>query len=85
MTNRHSIGPDSLVDDVLRQFPTVARVFIDRRMHCVGCEVSRFESLASASRVYGLPLDALLADIRAAAAGASASLRQRKDPPPAAA
>ncbi len=81
MADPNQIGPDSLVDDVLRQFPTTAVVFIGRRMHCVGCEVSRFESLASASTVYGLPLDALLADLRAAAAGRRPSLRQRKDHP----
>jgi len=57
----------SVVDDVVTSFPSTARVFVDRRMHCVGCEVSRFETLAGAARVYQQSLEPLLDDLRAAA------------------
>jgi len=66
-----TIGDTSVVDDVVTRFPTTARVFVSRRMHCVGCEVSRFETLAGAARVYRQPLEALLADLRAAAGQAT--------------
>jgi hybrid cluster-associated redox disulfide protein len=66
-----TINSTSAVDEVVTRFPTTARVFVGRRMHCVGCDVSRFETLAGAARVYRQPLEPLLADLRAAAGQAS--------------
>ena len=40
--------------DVLASNPAVARVFIDRRMGCVGCAFARFETVTEAARVYGI-------------------------------
>jgi len=62
-----SISGTSVVDDVVTRFPSTTRVFVDRRMHCVGCEVSRFETLAGAAGIYQQPIEPLLADLRAAA------------------
>jgi hybrid cluster-associated redox disulfide protein len=62
------INSASVVDDVVTCFPATAGVFIRRRMHCVGCDVSRFETLGSAARMYRQSLDSLLADLRSAAA-----------------
>jgi hybrid cluster-associated redox disulfide protein len=62
-----AITDTSIVDDIVTRFPATARVFVDRRMHCVGCEVSRFETLAGAARIYQQPIEPLLADLRAAA------------------
>jgi hybrid cluster-associated redox disulfide protein len=67
MQASETIKGTSVVDEVVTRFPTTALVFVGRRMHCVGCEVSRFETLAGAARVYRQPLEALLADLRAAA------------------
>jgi hybrid cluster-associated redox disulfide protein len=61
------ITGSNIVDDVVTRFPATARVFISRRMHCVGCEVSRFETLAGAAHIYHQALDPLLADLRDAA------------------
>jgi hybrid cluster-associated redox disulfide protein len=62
-----AITDTSIVDDIVTRFPATARVFVDRRMHCVGCEVSRFETLAGAAGIYQQPIEPLLADLRAAA------------------
>jgi hybrid cluster-associated redox disulfide protein len=43
-----------LVSDVLAISPAAARVFIDRRMACVGCAFARFETIAEAARSYGM-------------------------------
>jgi hybrid cluster-associated redox disulfide protein len=43
-----------LVADVLTLSPGAARVFLDRRMACVGCPFSRFETVADAARNYGV-------------------------------
>lgn len=61
------ISSTTFVDDVVTNFPSTAQVFVRRRMHCVGCEVSRFETIAGAARVYGQPVDLLLVDLHTAA------------------
>ncbi len=50
--------------------PAAARVFLARQMACVGCSLSRFDTLADAARAYGLPLDGFLHEL-ASAAGSS--------------
>ena len=65
--DRQLIDAALTVEEVIERWPAAARVFVTRRMHCVGCDVARFETLADACRVYGQPLDAVLAELRAAA------------------
>lgn len=60
-----TITPDWTVDEVVTRYPQTALVFLRRRMHCVGCCVSRFETLADACRVYDEPLGPLLVDLAA--------------------
>ncbi len=62
-----AITERATVDEVVGRYPRTARVFIRRRMHCIGCEVSRFETIAEACRVYGQPAEPFLAELRAAA------------------
>lgn len=62
------IDPDLTIDEILDRWPATASVFVRRRMHCVGCDISCFETVAEACRNYRLPLDAVLAELRAAAA-----------------
>jgi hybrid cluster-associated redox disulfide protein len=66
MQATQTITGESVVDEIVTRFPPTARVFVGRRMHCVGCELSRFETLAGAARIYQQPLEPLLADLRAA-------------------
>jgi hybrid cluster-associated redox disulfide protein len=33
-------------------------------MHCVGCAIARFETLAEACAVYGVPVERLLDELR---------------------
>jgi hybrid cluster-associated redox disulfide protein len=42
------IEPDQTVDEVMRRWPETIRVFLDWRMHCVGCPVASFHSVATA-------------------------------------
>jgi hybrid cluster-associated redox disulfide protein len=64
------IGPETTVDEVLTRLPGAATVFLDRRMHCVGCDLARFETLAEAARVYRQPTVELVAALRCLAPGA---------------
>lgn len=43
-----------LVADVLAANPLAARVFIARRMGCVGCTFAPFETISEAARAYGI-------------------------------
>ncbi|HET6520331.1 MAG TPA: DUF1858 domain-containing protein, partial [Geminicoccaceae bacterium] len=59
---------DLIVADVLRRWPATVRVFLDRRMACVGCAMAPFMTLAEAARSYGIDAAPLIEDLRRAAA-----------------
>jgi len=64
------------VDQVLTEHPATAMVFLRRRMHCVGCPMARFESIADACRIYHYPVDSFLTDLRETVdAGARSHIR----------
>jgi hybrid cluster-associated redox disulfide protein len=68
---RLAITPEMTVNTLLEYYPETARIFVRRRMHCVGCTIASFESLAEACRIYQQPLDEMLAELRATARGDS--------------
>lgn len=55
---------DTTIAALLDAHPSAADVFVRRRMACVGCDMSRFETIADAARSYGLAPGELLADLR---------------------
>lgn len=61
------ITADLTVDEVVTRFPAAARVFIRRRMPCVGCDLAHFETIAEVCRIYGQASRAVLAELREAA------------------
>lgn len=61
-----SIHPESIVADVLTTWPETAPVFLRHRMSCVGCSMSSFETLADAVRIYNIPLEPFLGELRQA-------------------
>jgi hybrid cluster-associated redox disulfide protein len=61
------IAAGSRVDDLVTRYPATAQVFVRRRMHCVGCALARFETLAGAADAYGQPLESFLAELRSVA------------------
>ena len=63
------IEPDSLVDDVMRQWPATIRAFLDYRMRCVGCPIACFHTVADAAREHGVDGAGFLAALRAVQAG----------------
>ncbi len=58
-----SLEPDLTVAELLTRWQETASVFVKRRMACVGCPLSSFETLDNVAAVYGLPLEALLSDL----------------------
>jgi hybrid cluster-associated redox disulfide protein len=63
-----TIESTQLVDDVMRRWPATIRVFLDHRMHCVGCPIACFHTVDDACREHKVDQAAFLADLRATAA-----------------
>jgi hybrid cluster-associated redox disulfide protein len=59
----------------MQHFPATIAVFLRHRMHCVGCAVSPFHTVADAAGEYGMDGAALLRELRAASAAAGADQR----------
>jgi hybrid cluster-associated redox disulfide protein len=51
---------------VLVKRPLAARVLMNRRMHCMGCPIAPFESLAEACEAYGIDVEHLLQELETA-------------------
>ena len=49
---------------LLTREPRAARVLLDHGMHCVGCAIAPFETLAEICIVYGVSLEQLVAELR---------------------
>ena len=58
------VNTDEMVSDLLTRHPRAARVLVNHGMHCVGCAIARFETLAEACAVYGIPVERLLDELR---------------------
>jgi hybrid cluster-associated redox disulfide protein len=61
--------PSNTIHELLAAYPAAARVLIGHRMHCVGCDVSPFETIADACGIYGMAAEDLFAEIERASAG----------------
>jgi hybrid cluster-associated redox disulfide protein len=55
------------LEEVMRRWPATIRVFLNYRMHCIGCPISSLHTARDAAREHGVELDRFLADLRNAA------------------
>jgi hybrid cluster-associated redox disulfide protein len=55
---------DLMVDDVMRQWPSTIRVFLDFRMRCVGCPIASFHSVDEACNEHSIDAAAFLSKLR---------------------
>jgi hybrid cluster-associated redox disulfide protein len=53
--------------EIMSRWPPTIRVFLDRRMHCVGCPIAPFHTVVDAAEEHGLSYDVLLAELQARA------------------
>lgn len=58
---------EQTVEEIMGRWPATARVFIRRKMACVGCIMAPFQTLSAAARSYQIPEHELLGEIRDAA------------------
>ena len=64
------ITRNSIIGDVLDQYPSTAPYFFEIGMHCLGCPASRGETIEQACAVHGVSCDELLAKLNAHVANA---------------
>jgi hybrid cluster-associated redox disulfide protein len=55
---------DETVAALLAREPCAARVFLDHGMHCVGCAIAPFETLAEICEIYGVSLEQVIVELR---------------------
>jgi hybrid cluster-associated redox disulfide protein len=55
---------DLSVAEIMTTWPSTVRVFLDYRMHCIGCPIAPFHALPDAAREHDLRLADLLVDIQ---------------------
>lgn len=48
------LTPNTTIAELLGAHPAAAEVLVRYRMHCVGCDVAPFETIASACGIYGV-------------------------------
>lgn len=58
-----ALAADTPVAQTLHNCPGASAVFLKHRMHCPGCRMAPFMTLAEAAATYGIDLDALLAEL----------------------
>jgi hybrid cluster-associated redox disulfide protein len=51
---------DETIAELLAREPRAVRILLGHGMHCVGCVIAPFETLAEVCAIYGLPLEQLL-------------------------
>lgn len=59
---------DMSLSEIMARWPPTIRVFIDRRMHCVGCPIAPFHTVVEAAAEHGQYLTDLADDLEAKAA-----------------
>lgn len=57
------LRPTNTIAEILATYPAAARIFVGHRMHCVGCDVAPFETVADACAIYGVAVEDLFAEI----------------------
>lgn len=65
------IQAQTVVDDVIRTYPETVPIFIRYRLHCPGCLLAPFHTVADSAREYHRDLVLLLDDLNQAAFGTS--------------
>ena len=54
------VSPHQVISDLLNSFPQLVHVFLNHRMICVGCPMSKFDTLEDAANNYGLQVTTLI-------------------------
>jgi hybrid cluster-associated redox disulfide protein len=61
-----TIGADTLVQEVVQHYPRTIAVLIQHGLHCAGCHISPFHTIADCARQYAVGIEPLLDDLNRA-------------------
>ena len=64
-----TITKDTIIGDILDTDETLAPIFLEMGMHCLGCPSSRGETVEQAAAVHGQDVDTLLTKLNASVSG----------------
>lgn len=56
---------DLSVAEIMSSWPSTISIFLERRMHCVGCPISPFHTLFDAAEEHGMSVDDLTGAVEA--------------------
>lgn len=59
------IGPTTTVAQLLDRYPETMRLFINRRMHCIGCSIAPYHTIEAICAEYDLQLDGFMRELTA--------------------
>ena len=48
-----TIKPDSNLSQIIEKYPKIAHVLLEYGLHCVGCELSKYETIEQGARAHG--------------------------------
>lgn len=65
MSEMH-VTANNTIAELLAVHPAAARVLVNHRMHCVGCDIAPFETIGDACAIYGVAVEELFADLHVA-------------------
>lgn len=65
---------DLTVSEIMRRWPATMRLFIDRRLLCVGCPIAPFHALTDVAREHSVDHDDLCAAVLMIANGGDATI-----------
>lgn len=60
---------DLTVGEIMNRWPSTIGVFIDLQLHCIGCPIGMFHTLADAAHEHGVGLAGLAAEVSIAIDG----------------
>lgn len=63
-----AVSKDMPIGDVVRQHPETVPVFFKHGLHCIGCQVAAYESVADGAAAHGIDIDVLMKDLNEAVA-----------------
>lgn len=66
VTGAKPITAEMTVDEVLSRYPQTVRTFFKYGLHCVGCHISAYDSIAEGARSHSVAVDVLLDELNRA-------------------
>lgn len=73
-----AITKNSIIADVIRAHPETIAVFLRYGLHCAGCSMAQFDTIASGARSHGANPEYIIKDLNAGIATAQRARRKNK-------